>query len=371
MKTDLSLSALAAEIERQQNAKRDFVADTGAMAFVASEDLKDNELAIGLPTVDAPSMAAGGVFPMNNIAHGQIAEHVGIPVKYYDRMRHEKPELLAYNVNTWFKADPKPRMVRTLDNRARAFLSDRYKPLDYAELAEAVLPTLLELKLHIMSCSITERRLYIKAVDERIQRDVPTGRKIGDGSHVFFDTCSPGIVISNSEVGMGRLTVEYGIFTKVCTNLATIAGEGMKRAHLGARHDLTDNLQHLLTDETKQATDKAIWMQVRDVVQSAFDEMRFTQVTDRMSGMSSNKIENDVPKVIELAAKRFGFNEGERSSILRHLIEGADLTQYGLFNAITRTAEDAPSYDRASELEAVGGAMLDLDRGAWRELAAA
>jgi len=34
--------------------------------------------------------------------------------------------------------------------------------------------------------------------------------------------------------------------------------------------------------------------------------------------------------------------------LLRHLIEGGDLSQYGLINAVTRTAEDAKFYDRAS-----------------------
>jgi hypothetical protein len=264
-------------------------------------------------------------------------------------------------------------MVRTLDGKARAFLSDGYRPLENADLAEAVMPTLLGMRLEIMSCEITERRLYIKAVDERIKKDVPTGRRIGDGSHVFFDTCSPAIIISNSEVGMGRLTVDTGIFTKVCTNLATIAGAGMKRTHVGARHELTDgeHLRELLTDETKAATDKAIWMQVRDVVQGAFDEVRFANNTQKLAAMAEQKIEGDPVKVVELTAKHFTLNDGERQGVLRHLIEGGDLTRYGLFNAITRTAQDLPDYDRATEFERFGGQVVELPRNQWNELAVA
>ena len=40
----------------------------------------------------------------------------------------------------------------------------------------------------IVSSEITERRLYIKAIDRKVERDVPTGRKMGDGSHVFSKT---------------------------------------------------------------------------------------------------------------------------------------------------------------------------------------
>jgi hypothetical protein len=200
-----------------------------------------------------------------------------------------------------------------------------------------------------MSCEVTERRLYIKAVDERIKADVPTGKSMGDGSHTFFDTVSPAVIIANSEVGLGALSIDSGVFTKVCTNLAAIAGGGMKRRHLGARHDLGgETVRHLLSDDTKRATDKAIWMQVRDVVKGAFEEARFQAHCDKLKGMAVQKIEGDPIKVVELSCRRFGITETEQPSVLRHLIEGGDLSRYGLFNAVTRTAQDLDSYDRAA-----------------------
>ena len=60
---------------------------------------------------------------VNDIAHGQIAEHTGIPQKYYDRMREKAPELLATNVDAWFKKYPETRMVRMLDGRADSYLA--------------------------------------------------------------------------------------------------------------------------------------------------------------------------------------------------------------------------------------------------------
>ena len=47
------------------------------------------------------------------------------------------------------------------------------------------------------------------------------------------------------------------------------------------------------------------------------------------------------------------------------------MSQYGLINAVTRTAEDAKSYDRATELEMAGAAVLDLKPTEWRDLALA
>lgn len=361
MKTGKTLTQLAMEIERQQAAKQDFVASTTAMR------MQNDELPGG------PALQLGERdFGINEIGHDQIGAHTGIPAKYYDKMRVEAPDLLASNVNRWFDKYPAPRMVRTLDGKVRAFLSDSYRPLENADLAEAVLPILTDLNMEIMSCEITERRLYIKAVDKRIERDVPTGRQIGDGSHVFFDTCSPAAIISNSEVGLGQLSIDTGVFTRVCTNLATFASAGMKKRHVGAKSALDgEEIRHLLTDETKRATDRAVWMQVRDVLQGAFDEARFSANVDRMMPLAAQRIDGDPIKVVELSAKRIGATEGESTSILRHLIAGGDLTRYGLFNAVTRTAQDIESYDRASEFERMGGALVELPANEWRELAKA
>jgi hypothetical protein len=56
---------------------------------------------------------------------------------------------------------------------------------------------------------------------------------------------------------------------------------------------------------------------------------------------------------------------------MRHLIEGGDLSKYGLHSAITRAAQDVESYDRASDLERVGGQVIELGRGEWKVLAEA
>jgi len=360
MKTGKTLVELATEIQRQADLKRDVVAPTGLMRMVSFGPGLDSRLQI-----DTQAALA-----VNEIAHDQIGTHVGIPAAYYDRMRAEAPELLAQNVNTWFAQKPANRLVRTMDGTVRAFLSDSYRPLENVDLAEAALPVLMDLNLEVISSEITNRRLYIKAVDQRINRDIPKGGFMGDGKHNIFDTCVPAIIISNSEVGMGALSVETGVWTRACTNLAVFSQAGMKRRHLGARHDLaTDNIAELLSDETRRATDKAIWLQVRDVVRGAFDEARFDAQIARIKDTTSQKIEADPVKVVEFTAKRFGMTDGERTSVLQHLITGADLSRYGLFNAITRTAEDLPNYDRASEFERLGGQVIDLPATQWREIA--
>jgi len=44
---------------------------------------------------------------------------------------------------------------------------------------------------------------------------------------------------------------------------------------------------------------------------------------------------------------------------------------WGLANAVTRIAEEAPTYDRATDLEAIGGQVLALPSASVKELMAA
>lgn len=364
MKTGKTLVELAQEIERQRESRVDYIAPTERLALAPTAEQADVEM-IGLT-------ATGDGLALNDLAHRQLGTHVGIPAVYYDKMRSAAPALLATNANHWLHANPEKRMVRTLDNRVRAFLSDAYRPLENSDLAEAVLPVLLNLDIEVISCEITERRLYIKAVDRAINRDIPTGKnRMGDGSHVIFDTVSPAIVISNSEVGSGALSVETAVWTRACTNLAIFAQRSLRKYHVGGRHQIADNLVHLLSDHTRKLTDQAVWAQVGDVVRGAFDEAKFDASLDEMRGMEQQRIEGDPVKVIDLAAKTLDIRELEKPSILRHLIEGGDLSRYGLFNAITRTAEDLPDYDRATDFERMGGKLIELAPTDWKRIAEA
>lgn len=348
---------LAAEIERRAAAKQDFIAPTERMEMVVVEDKPALALANG--TVKT--------FGVNEIAHGQIAEFASIPMAYYRRMMTEDPALLATNVNRWLKdMGGKRRMVRTLDGNVRAVLSDSYRSLENEDLAEAILPQLLEMDLLILSCEITERRLYIKAVDKSIERQLPTGRFMGDGAgHEFFDILSPAISFSNSEVGGGALSIETGVYTRACTNLA-LTGSNMRKYHTGKRAELSDDVYAILTDDTKRQTDKAVWMQTRDLVKSAFDAAKFEATMLKLGKATKDQMEpTKVADIIEVVGKRFSLDQGERKGILGHLIKGGDLSRYGLHSAVTRfSQDDGVGYDRATELERIGGDIIDMETGA-------
>ena len=361
MKIGRSLPELAAEVQRQSKAKRDFVANTKTLAVLPQDG--------GLDVV----LDGHGTFTVGDIAHGQIADHTKIPVQYYNRMRQESPELLANNVETWFKKYPAPRMLRMLDQRNRAFVSDAFRPLDNFDFSNVMLEACADRNLDVVSCEVTEKRLYIKAID-RQEFEVPVGYKMGDGSHKIFDVCCPVFIASNSEVGYGRLVLETGVYTKACTNLAWFADGGMKRTHLGARYKLAESMDvesidQYLTAKTKQKSDEALWMQLRDVLRAGFQEEHLKRRAAQLATAAENRIVGgQIIKVVENTSTRFGLNEVEGASVLEHLIHGGNLSQYGLHAAVTRASQDVADYDRATELERLGGRIIELPRTEWQQL---
>lgn len=79
-------------------------------------------------------------------------------------------------------------------------------------------------------------------------------------------------------------------------------------------------------------------------------------------------VSTDIPQVVELAGREFGFSREEGGGILDHLIRSGEYNLYGLSNAVTRFSQDVDSYDRATELESTGYDILTMNRRMWNGL---
>lgn len=336
MKQGRTLQNLATEVERQRNAKKDFLADERALAITLTP-----EKAVRMAVADWD-------LTVRDLAHNQIADRLEIPRKYYQKMQAEYPELLVNNINGWFGRSRDRRLVRTLDGSVRAFLSDRYRPLDNYDLLEAVLPTISEAGMTILSSEITDNRLYLKAVNDKVQGEVKKG-----------DIIQAGVCISNSEMGCGALAVEGFLYRLVCLNGMVAPDSVMRKTHTGGRLNGDDN-GGLYSDDTRKATDKAFWMQTRDLVKAAVSETMLANNLDKMREAAGIPLPAKIDQVVEVTGKLFSFDEQEKDGVLRNLINGGDLSLYGLANATTLLAQMVDDYDRATELEAAGGRILEL-----------
>ena len=351
MKEGLSLQELAAEITRQNELKEDYLVDTRNLKMETCGDkvylhMYDK----GKEPVEPLEIGA--------IAHRQFGTHLSIPASYYDKMLTEYPDLLTQNVNAWFERTPSSRMLRTMGGTARAFLSSRYKRIDNMEVAQAVLPILSEIKgARFESCQITESRMYMKVVNERLTAEVSPG-----------DIVQSGIIISNSETGMGAVNIQPLVYRLVCKNGMIVNDARTRRNHVGRVNEADENYI-LYSEQTLAADDKAFMLKIQDTVKAVVEETRFAQVVGLMQeakGAAMNT--HDIPGIVRLTSKDFKITENESAGVLQHLIEGKDLTLYGLSNAITRYSQDVESYDRATELESIGYNVLTMPATQWKRI---
>lgn len=358
MKQSMTITDMASEIERQVESRKDYLAPTGKLRMVV-------EPSAGAGAVHLAGLN-GGEYGIRPFAHAQIAGEVGIPKPYYDRMLAQSPGLLATNVNHWLHAEPKTRMLRTLDGDVRAVLSDRYRPLDNFDLMQAALPALRERNLRVVSSALTDTRLYLKATDPRLSAPAPRPRRVGD-------VVEGGIVIRNSEVGDGALAVEALLFQLSCLNGAII-GIALRKYHVGKRIE-SEEVLAVLSNEARAAGDRAFWLAFRDVVKAAFDPAIFEANVEKANaaagrGIETVKIEKVVEQVVEVTLGSQA-TDAIKGSLLKHFVEGGDLTQWGLSYAMTLAAQaDDLDYETATEMERAGGKIITLSKSDWEEVAA-
>lgn len=364
MFTGKSLTELATELERQAKTKKDFMAPTTHLEMSVSTMKQD------LPT-GTLQFRVGDKFTgtPTELMHDQLGKWSGIPGGYYDRLKtgsSNDKAMLAANVNHWLRNEKKEtRLVRTLDGRARAFLSSRYRTIDNFDVANAALPVLInESKklgsVEVMSADVTEKRLYIKVASQRLTYEVKKG-----------DTVQAGIVISNSEVGKGSVKIEPFLFRLVCLNGAVIDDMATRKFHLGRQSAELEAAEQVYRDETRQQDDKVFMMKLSDVVRAAFNDENFARLKGMTIDSTTRKITSPITDVVEEVASRYGLNDKHKNSFLQNLIDGGDTTQWGLANAITAVANTAEDYETATELERIGGSIMGLDATRWHELEAA
>jgi len=354
MKEGRTLAQVAKQIQSDAKARHDFRVPTDKLKFNANGNELDVEFTVKRDRYYA--------MPTNHCLR-QICQRSKIPAVYVDQMlegngQHSK--LLADNINYWWMNKPESRMLRTLLNGsqiARAFLSERYRPLENSDLAAAVLPKLEQLDVEILSCEVTEKRLYIQAATPKIE------------AKLVGDRVRAGCVISNSEVGAGSLGLDELLYYLACRN-GMVAQRVMGRHHIGRRTDPLfelDSAAEYYTDATRQMDDRAFWMKVQDATAALFDKDRFLASVNKFEQTTEQKIKP--VEAVEEITQRFKFGESEKEAVLNHLIEGKHGgSLFGLINAVTRTASDVESYDRSIELQRIGGQIMELPKSTWQRL---
>jgi hypothetical protein len=250
--------------------------------------------------------------------------------------------------------------VRTLHGQARGFLSDRYRQMDNLEILARMLPVIQQLPAvnwDQSSLQITDQRMYLQLVDTSKPRVIKSGTH-----NRMDDVLQRGVVITNSEVGLGSFSVQPLVFRQVCSNGLVITEYAQRKFHVGGRNGSSDPGIVWQTD-TQKARNEVTILEMRDLMVTSMSDEFLDKIAARAQDAAAQHIKGaQVEPVIKNVTERFRLTNDERGAMSGHFYEGGDLSLWGLVNSITRAAQDVESYDRSVELQAIGGNLLALPK---------
>jgi hypothetical protein len=335
-----TMTDLATEIERIEKSKNDYLVNHGSIGMTPD----DNTL----------ELFGIGNYRMTDIAHQQVSEKLGIPKRYYEAMG-TIPGLRAQNVNAWLRNSPDTRkMVRTLDGRARAFLSDKFVPFDHFTVMESFLPVMRDFaNVEVRALSLTDTKMYVQLVFPTLAAEIKKG-----------DIVQAGITLSNSEVGYGAVDISTLIWRLVCSN-GMIGQSLVNRVHVGRR--ISDDVQesNIFKHDTIVAEIEAFRLRLRDTFANALTQTTFEKQVVKLRAAAEDKITNLI-RVVENVTRRFEFTEKERESIMTNLMTEGDASRWGLANSITALAKEIDNQDRQFTLEQKGNEVIELSPHDWK-----
>jgi hypothetical protein len=369
MKRGMSLENLLTTVVEQQKTKRDFVANTKeSISMVVAEDMPD-QVALVLLKEGASELER---FSISENCHRQIAGRLQIPLKHYFRMLADYRDLIVNEGNAIFNNEPQTRLLRTLDGKARAFLSDRYKVLDNDQVLEQVLPPIVkgDIPSQLLSSNITENNMYLKVLftGDDLAQEVGTLRN-GEP-----DIVRPGALVKNSETGMGSMVTEGFFYRDYCLN-GCVFGKteifNAKRIHLGGKLVANGEFE-VFSDETKRKQNELIIAEVADAMKALTNVENVQMMGDALRATKEGaQVENAFAAVDQLA-KEVDIRDGEKESVISNFLQDGDFSKWGMINAVTKVANtDAVDYDRACELENIGGQLIDMQMSQWNRIAVA
>jgi RNAse (barnase) inhibitor barstar len=332
------IDRLVDEIQRREETKLDLIAPSHSIVMdSAGENIR----------------LQGKEFPINNYAHGQIADRLEIPRKYYRKL-DSFPDLKSTNVNTLLQHDNRKHLVRSLDGTARAFLSDRFRPIDHAFVISAFLPALADIThLQFHSLSLTDQRMYVQISSPAIQGEVVPG-----------DAVQMGITLTNSEVGAGAVDIQTMIWRLICSN-GMIRNSLIRQYHIGKR--LTEGIENFFSEDTTRAELESFRLRIRDTVSHAFSEVSFHQELELLRRTAGQKIEKP-ETVVENVTKRFNLSELQKELTLSNLVSEGQMSRWGMANAITTLVHRTEDQDEQYELEKIGSRVIDMSTSEWEEM---
>jgi hypothetical protein len=335
-----TVSEFQDDLLRREQLKKDIIAPTKKLVLSKDRLIVNDDFAVNL----------------NKTAHQQIATWAKIPMNYYDRAA-AVPGLRELNVNSWFNDSDDKRLIRSIGDQGRAFLSDRFKTIDHMLIMNATMPVFQKYPDMVPTAiDMTDDRMYFQGRFPSL-----TGSVVGDAVQVGF-------CLTNSEVGKGNFNIELMIWRLVCMN-GMVTSSILKQRHVGRRVGGEVEDYAIYKDDTIRAELESYRLRVRDAMDDSLSDESVENLLSNLNRKAEQPVEQPIA-AIENVTKKYSLTEDEKESLMNEYMQLGHPNRWGITNAITATAQKVDA-DRAYDLEKLGNEIAFMPNDDFKNLVAA
>jgi hypothetical protein len=339
--------------ETAQNAlvriQEEIPTDSIARAKVLEFESKDDDtFVMGVKTTDGKALD----FALHPWALGQVAEYARIPKNYLASLQGLRAgddrwgsRLAAHNLNEIFRNLPaeERRLVRSVDDEARGFLSTKYKRRHPGQMLDGFLHACKKNSLLPHSVTVTDTKHMVRAVLDGIVEPVPN------------ECLGVGVVYAESPYGNGATSVSIFVQRMWCTNLAVMSTD-LRSAHVGGR--LSDDFEW--SEETYLADTRATTLQIQDMLESYVSPKAINRLSQTVRLAHETKIE---PKQFEAFIKK-NLSKDDAEAVA-DAYRGADVEMLPAGNSVWRAsnalsffAHSVKDEEKKYDLQKLAGQLL-------------
>ena len=265
---------------------------------------------------------SGATYNLRPIAQQSICYRLGIPIHY---LRKCPVDIQQNNLNYWIKHEKNEKLLFRFDsNEVRAIFTPRYIPTDNKKVLDRLLEHGYKPNTRVQ-CSLDDEFMLVSVPDDR------------ETFRINGDKLTPGISVSNSEVGLASLSISTFTLRLICTN-GMISKTEVSASYRHVSDKLLSNFPRVLNE-----------------LKSGFGQQK-----DQFHISLESKVENP-EATIESFNRQFELRKEEKEAVEWALAQEYGFTMFSVVNTYTKAAqyELLPAESRF-RLQKVGGMVLGM-----------
>jgi len=265
---------------------------------------------------------SGATYNLRNIAQQSICYRLGIPIHY---LRKCPVDIQQNNLNYWIKREKNEKLFFRFDsNEVRAIFTPRYIPTDNKEVLDRLLEHGYKPNTRVQ-CSLDDEFMLVSVPDDR------------ETFRINGDKMTPGISVSNSEVGLAALSISTFTLRLVCTN-GMISKTEVSASYRHVSDKLLSSLPGVLND-----------------LRAGFGQQR-----EQFQISLESKVDNP-EATIESFNRQFELRKEEKEAVDWALAQEYGFTMFSVVNTYTKAAQyELLSAESRFRLQKVGGMVLGM-----------